>query len=267
MTVSISSVKSQAKKSLGGNWIVSIVLALSLLFSFLIIQNIAWVFSLVLGNAIANFIMILLTILLCGPQMLGVFRLFWRMHGGTVESPANAFYYFSSAARYYKAIKLCFMLSLRLLMFAAIFYLPAIIFYVISSPALYDFLKVPIPMWSQYLQHLVNFLSSIGAVLVIFSMLRFYLAPILVIANDEIDAEEAVHMSAVIAKTSFTDLIFLILSLLFWVIISLLFIPLIFTLPYFIMCYIIHSEVAIKDYNERIKKLVDDKLPSFVAGV
>ena len=267
MTVSISAVKSQAKKALFGNWVIAIVSALSLLFSFLMIQNIAWVFSLVLGDVVANFIMILLTVLLCGPLALGVFRLFWRLHGGLVESPANAFYYFSGTARYYKAIKLCFMLSLRLLMFAAVFYLPAILLYIISSPDLYDFLKMPIPMWSQYLQHLVNFFSSIGAVLIISSMLRFYLAPVLVIADDEMDAEEAVHMSAVIAKTSFTDFIFLAFSLLFWIIISLLFIPLIFTLPYFIMCYVVHSKVAIKDYNERIKKLIDDKLPSFVAGV
>ena len=267
MTVSISAVKSQAKKALFGNWVIAIVSALTVIFSFLMIQNIAWVFSLVLGDVVANFIMILLTVLLCGPLALGVFRLFWRLHGGLVESPANAFYYFSSTARYYKAIKLCFMLSLRLLMFAAVFYLPAILLYIISSPDLYDFLKMPIPMWSQYLQHLVNFFSSIGAVLIISSMLRFYLAPVLVIADDEMDAEEAVHMSAVIAKTSFTDFIFLAFSLLFWIIISLLFIPLIFTLPYFIMCYVVHSKVAIKDYNERIKKLIDDKLPSFVAGV
>lgn len=267
MTVSISAVKSQAKKALFGNWVIAIVSALTVIFSFLMIQNIAWVFSLVLGDVVANSIMILLTVLLCGPLALGVFRLFWRLHGGLVESPANAFYYFSGTARYYKAIKLCFMLSLRLLMFAAVFYLPAILLYIISSPDLYDFLKMPIPMWSQYLQHLVNFFSSIGAVLIISSMLRFYLAPVLVIADDEMDAEEAVHMSAVIAKTSFTDFIFLAFSLLFWIIISLLFIPLIFTLPYFIMCYVVHSKVAIKDYNERIKKLIDDKLPSFVAGV
>lgn len=267
MTVSISGIKSEAKKTLFGNWVIAIVSALTMIFSFLIIQNMAWAFSIVFGDVVANFVMLSLIFLLCGPQILGVFRLFWRIHGGAVESPASTFYYFSSLKRYFKAIRLCFMLLLRLLMFSAIFHLPAILLYVISSPALYDFLKMPIPMWSQYLEYLVNFFISIGAVLVICSMLRFYLAPVLIIADDNMEAEEAVHMSAVIAKTSFTDFVFLVLSLLFYIIISLLFIPLIFTLPYFIMCYIIHSKEAIKDYNERIKKLIDDKLPSFVAGV
>lgn len=267
MTFSISGVKTQAKRSLAGNWVISIVSALAVLFSFLIIQNIAWVFSLVLGNVIASFVMLLLTILLCGPLALGVFRLFWRINGGLAEPPSTAFYYFSSITRYYKAIRLCFMLALRFLMFAALFYLPAILLYIISSPDLYDLLKLPIPMWSQHLVHLVDFFSSIAAVLVIASMLKFYLAPILVIADDEIDAEEAVHMSRVISKASLTDFVFLFFSLIFWVLLSLLFIPLIFTLPYFIMCYVIHCDAAIKDYNERIKKLVDASLPSFVAGV
>lgn len=267
MTISISSVKSQAKKALCGNWIIAIVSALSVLFSFLMIQNIAWVLGFVFGNFAANFVVLLMTVLLCGPLTLGVLRLFWRMRVGVVSTPAVAFYYFSSITRYYKAIKLCFMLLLRLLMFAAIFYLPAIILYIISNPELYDFLKLPIPMWSQHLTLVVDFLSSIGMVLTIFSLIRFYLAPILVIANEEIDTDEAFHMSTVISKVSLTDLIFLVLSLFLWIVFSIIFIPLIFTLPYFIMCYVIHCEVAIKDYNDKIKKLIDDKFPSFVAGV
>ncbi len=267
MTTSISGVKSQAKKSLGGNWLIAIFSALTVLVSFLIIDNIAWVFSIVLGNVAASFILALLTVLLCGPLALGVLRLFWRMHSGLTETPATVFYYFSSIKRYHKAIKLCFMLSIRLLMFAVAFYIPAIILYVISSPELYDFLKLPIPMWSQHLVHLVDFFSSIGAVLVIASMLRFYLSPILIIVDDEMDIDEALHMSAVISKASLTDFIFLLFSLILWIILSFFFIPLIFTLPYFIMNYVVHSEVAIKDYNEKIQKLIDDNLPSFVAGV
>lgn len=267
MTTSISGVKLQAKKSLAGNWLIAIFSALTVLVSFLIIDNISWVFSIVLGNVVASFILILSTILLCGPLSLGVLRLFWRMHGGLIETPATVFYYFSSIKRFHKAIKLCFMLSIRLLMVAAVFYLPAIILYIISSPELYDFLKQPIPMWSQHLVNLVDFFSSIGAVLVVASMLRFYLSPILIIADDEMDIDEALHMSAVISKASLTDFIFLLFSLILWIILSFLFIPLIFTLPYFIMNYIVHSKVAIKDYNEKIQKLIDENLPSFVAGV
>ena len=80
------------------------------------------------------------------------------------------------------------------------------------------------------------------------------------------DAEEALLMSSVISKTSLMDFVFLGFSLILWIIASILFIPLIFTLPYFIMCYIVHSEYSVKDYNQRISKLNDESFPSFVAG-
>jgi hypothetical protein len=147
------------------------------------------------------------------------------------------------------------------------FYLPAVLVYVISSPNLYDFLKMPIPLWSQHLTYLVNFLSSLASVLTAFSLLKFYLAPFLIIADDEMDVEEAVLMSTVISKTTITDFVFLGLSLILWIILSLLYIPLLFTLPYFIMCYVVHSLYAINDYNERINKINNQNLPMFEAGI
>ncbi|MBQ3058060.1 MAG: hypothetical protein IJD00_03835 [Clostridia bacterium] len=263
----ITSIKTEAKAALRGNWISAIITTLMALISFLIIQNIGWVLSLVIGEIAASLIALFLTVLLCGPLTLGVFRYFWRMHGRMNEAPASAFYYFSSAVAYRKAIRLCFILAIRLLGFALLYFLPAIAIYVISSQELYDFLQISIPIWSQHLAYLVNFFSTIGTVLTVITFLRFYLAPILVIADDQMDAEEAIHMSAVIARASVLDFIFLTFSLILWIILSFLFIPLIFTLPYFVMCYVLHSLHSIKEYNEKIKKLNDESFPSFVAGI
>lgn len=267
MTVSLTSIKSEAKAALKGKFIIAIISALTVLFSFLIIENIAWVLSFVIKDVAASFVVLLLSVLLCGPLTLGVLRAFWRMQGGLSEPPAVVFYYFSNISLYHKAIRLCFMLAVRLLLFAIIFYLPAIAVYVISSPEMYDFLKTPIPIWSQNLGQIFDFLASIGTALTAISLIKFYLAPFLVIADEEMDAEEALHMSAVISRTSLMDFIFLGFSMIFWIVISFLFIPLVFTLPYFIMCYVVHAGYSIKDYNERIKKLNDDNFPSFVAGV
>lgn len=267
MTVSITSIKSEAKSTLKGNFVVAMISALTILFSFLIIDNLAWVLGNVFGDMVANFIVLLFGILFCGPLTVGVIRAFWRMYNKQVETPAVVFYYFSKPILYYKAIRLCFMIAVRVLFFAALFYLPAIIVYVISSPQIYDFLKMPIPIWSQHLAQIIRFLSTFGAVLTVFSVFKYYLAPMLVIVDNEIDAEEAIHMSAVISKTSLFDFIFLIFTLFFWILISLFFVPLIFTLPYLLMCYVVHAAYSIKDYNEKIKKLNDENLPSFVAGI
>ena len=151
--------------------------------------------------------------------------------------------------------------------FALIFYLPVIALNVIASPEFYRIIDVPIPIWSQNLSLLVRFLSSFSFALVILSISKFYLAPILIIANEEIDLDEAIYMSRVISKGSLMDFVFLFISLIGWMLLSLFFVPLIFTLPYFIMCYIVHSKYSIKDYNDKIKSLSDDSFPSFVAGV
>lgn len=267
MTVGIPSIKKEAKAALNGKWVSAIIASLTVLFSFFIIYNIGWAISLVIGDVSSSFIAVVLSVVLCGPLMLGVIRFFWRMFGGMAETPATVFYYFSSLRSFYKVLKLCFMLAIRLFAFAVIYYLPAILLYVISSPDLYEFLKMPIPLWSQHLSYLVNLLSSLGGVLTLFSLLKFYLAPVLVIADDQMDIEEALLMSTVISKTAITDFVFLVFSLILWIIISLLYIPLLFTLPYFVMCYTVHALYAIKDYNQKIESINGDNSPSYVAGI
>lgn len=267
MSKSISSIKSDVKSALRGKWIIAIVSAMTILFSHLIIQNIAWVLSIALGDFFASALMIMSNVIFIGPIILGVIRHYWRMLGGLEESPATAFYYFSSFAYYKKAIRLCFKLVFRVLIASIVFNFPALVVSVISNPRFYEMFRLPIPMWSQNLAIVVELLSTVGTVITVFFAIRFYLAPVLVIVNEEIDVDEAIHMSSVISKGSTSDLIFLSLSVLHWIILSLIFyIPLIFTLPYLLMCYVVHFLGAITTYNEKIKKLNDEYFPSFVAG-
>ena len=267
MTVSISSIKADAKKALKGNWLMAIISGLTLLFSYLIIQNTASLLAVVLGEIWATVIMFVLLLLLFCPLLLGTFRCLWRLFGGMDDTVISVFYYFSKMSLYLKVLKFALKLAVRVAIFALIFYLPVIALNVIASPELYRIIDVPIPIWSQNLSLFVKFLSSFSFALVILSISKFYLAPILIIANEEIDLDEAIYMSRVISKGSLMDFVFLIISLIGWMLLSLFFLPLIFTLPYFIMCYIVHSKYSIKDYNDKIKSLSDDSFPSFVAGV
>ena len=267
MTVSISSIKAEAKSALKGKWIMAIIAALTFLFSFLIIQNSAYPLSFAVGDTAATIIMYVLMFVVCFPLLLGVMRYYWRIFGGADETPVAVFYYFSEFSLFFKALKLWLMLFLRIALHALVFYLPTIAIYVISAPEFYRFIDTAIPIWSQNLSAILSFFSSISFALVVVSTIKFYLSPILIIADDKMDLEEAIHMSSVISKTSLTDFIFLLLSLLGWILLSVLFIPLIITLPYFLMCYTVHSFYSIKDYNEKIKRLNEESFPSFVAGV
>ena len=67
MTVSISSIKADAKKALKGNWLMAIISGLTLLFLYLIIQNTASLLAVVLGEIWAVVIMFVLSLLLFCP--------------------------------------------------------------------------------------------------------------------------------------------------------------------------------------------------------
>ena len=267
MATSISTIKSEAKASLKDKWVIAIVSAMTILFSYLILQNIAWVLSVALGNGFAGIVILVFDALFMGPLILGVLRHFWRMYGGLDESPVTAFYYFADKKRYRKALQLCVKVLLKIVIALIIFNLPVMVVSLISNLRFYEFLRMPIPMWSQNLRIVIELLSALANALTILVTIRYYLAPVLVIVNEELDVDEAIHMSVVISKTALTDLFFLALSLALWIVISLVFyIPLVFTLPYMLMCYIIHSVGAIRTYNDKIKKLNDEYFPSFIAG-
>ncbi len=267
MSVSISTIKKEAKSTLTGKWVLSVIASLTLLFLYIIIQNTAYLLGTVLGEAAAVVLLIALTVFVFCPLLLGVIRYFWHIFLKQPKPPISVFYYFSRLKLYKKAISVAVKIALRVLLFGLLFYLPAIAVYVISNPNFYRFIDTPIPIWSQNLSYLVNFLSSLASALIAVSTIKFYLAPILVIANENIDIEEAFHMSGVISRSSLLDFAFLLFSFIGWAIFSLLFIPLIFTLPYFIMCYVVHSFYSIKAYNEKIKSLNDQQSPFYVAGV
>ena len=226
MTVSIASIKADAKKALKEKWLMAIISGLTLLFLYLIIQNLASVLATVLGEVWAAALMVLFMLSLFCPLLLGVFRCFWRILGGCDETPVSVFYYFSKISLYLKAFKLTFKLAFRVAVCALVIYLPVIIISVISSPELYRIFDLPIPIWSQNLSYLIKLLSSLSFALVMVWLTKFYLAPILVIANEEIDLDEALHMSVVISRGTLMDFIFLIISLIGWILLSLFFVPL-----------------------------------------
>ena len=98
-------------------------------------------------------------------------------------------------------------------------------------------------------------------------MLKYYLAPMLIIADENMDVNEAIHMSVVISKNTTLDFVYLAFSMIGWILLSLLFIPLLYTLPLFMMVYLTHCSFAVNEYNERINKINNENSQSFMAGI
>lgn len=267
MTIASSTIKKTAKESLKGNWVKAIIACAVVLFCYLINNSIGSIFYIIGGDTVANVLFWILNFFMLIPVILGAIRYFWRLLCGVADEPLSVFYYFASKGNYLKSIKLAFLLGIKLLLYAALLLIPYFAVSVISNVETYEFLDITIPLWTANLSNLSAFLQSIALIGTIFLTLKYYLAPMLIVADDNMDVNEAIHMSVVISKNTILDLISLSFSMLGWILLSILFIPLIYTIPLFITVYLTHCTYAVGEYNEYVKKVNMESFPSFVAGI
>ena len=126
---------------------------------------------------------------------------------------------------------------------------------------------MPIPIWTTNLSFFISFLKFFTVTATVFAMLKYYLAPMLAVADENMEIAEALHLSTIISKKTLLDFIFLLFGFWGWLLISVLVIPLIYSIPYFILSYLIHCSFAVQNFNSEIAKLNHDDVPTFVAGV
>ncbi len=202
----------------------------------------------------SGILLMLLSFFLIFPLFIGLLRYFWRMIFGVDDNPISVFYYLSAKKLYFKVLRLIVLLFLRLLCLVVVFYLPTFVVWLLSQGFVYEMLDASIPLWSTNFDSVLVFMQSISSVLVFIFMLKYYITPVLFVADDSIDVHEAIHMSTVISKKTLLDFISLIFSFLGWILLSVLVIPLIFTLPYAVTSYAVHVRFAIAEYNIFVSK-------------
>lgn len=266
MTVSNSSIKAAAKSILKPNFINSIVATVILLAVWFVCYNISAVISLIAGSTAFYIVILAFGFFVVSPLAIGLIRFFWRMNFGQIDNPIDVFYYFSSKEIYFKVLHLVFAIAIRTVICFLIFSIPVYALRLITGTWIYNALNVSIPIWTANLSNLISFIQFISTTATIVYVLKFYLAPMLFVADENMDIGEALHMSTVISRRTTLDFIFLIFSFTGWILLSVLMVPLIITLPYMIISYLIHCSLAVDAFNEEISKINHDDIPTFVAG-
>ena len=171
--VGSNSVKSVAKTVLKGNWINAIVTGLVLFLSLFVGYMIFSLLASLLPFAFATLFLILFIVFLISPLTLGVVRNFWHLINLKPENPIYCFYYFLSKKLYLRAVKLIFALTIKMIGHGVILFLPTIIFHIVSGEYLYNFLDIPIPLWTTNFQYIAVFLRTMSIVLLFFVMSLF----------------------------------------------------------------------------------------------
>lgn len=267
MTATSSVVKLTAKTALKNNWLKTSVSCLIVLFACLIISIATGFVSFVFNDVTAYVFLGICAIFLLFPLALGLVRFFWRFIFGADDSPVSVFSYFSGKTEYKRALRLTVSLTLRTVGFGLLLFFPAIIVDLFSQAKVYDFLNIPIPLWTSNFSYLSVLLKTVAGVALFFVMLKYYLAPFLITADENMEVGEAIHMSATIYKNVMLDIIYLFLSFLGWLVLSVLIIPLVFTMPYMLTSLSVHVRFAIAEYNKRVEKINQSDIPTFAAGM
>ena len=255
MSVGSNAVKSTAKTAIKENYLGLVVSSLILIFSWILCLNCASLLMPIVGEIGTFIIAVLMLVFLLLPMALGLLRSVWRLLFGVSDSPLCLFYWFSDKTLYSRAFKLISQFSLRIIFWLAILNLPSLLLFFLSRSFFFEMIGTEVPVWTANFGFFGVILRNVSFVIVFFVMLKYYMAPILVIADENMDVNEAMYTSAVIAKKSSIDFISLIASSILWIIATFLLMPLPFTLPVLLGFYAVHTRFSITEYNLHISEL------------
>lgn len=266
MTVSGSAIKIEARNILKNNYSTAFVTTVTVLAVWYIFNYLCSILEIFTTVVLADILLVILCVVLFAPLLLGYLRHLWRMSSGVTDNPIAIFYYFSYTKLYFKSLRLIISLFLRIGLCYLIFLIPYFVLQVITGTWIYETLDITVPLWTLSFSNIITVLHYVATVATVFSCFKYYLAPMIFVADDKIDTAEAVHLSTVIAKKTMLDFIFLCFSFLGWIALSLLTLPLIYTLPYMFLAYLKHCSYAVDTFNSDISKMNYDDIPTFIAG-
>ena len=262
-----AAIKADAKLSLKDKWpaalgIGAIILSVYCL-NTIIMQIAIMLFETLIAEVWLTVIAFGIGILFCqfffAPFLYGALRWFWYTTNKNDVPVNEVFYYFSSLKLYLRALSLSVRIFGRIIGILIICFLPALIVGAVGSPTTYQILGYEMPSWATYVWLLFNVLAAFGIVMSFILLLRYFAAPILMINDGNISPQEALHLSVIISKNANGKTFSFVMSFFAWGLLSLLYIPMIFTLPYFICSYAIYCKTLINNYNN----IVSPPPPSF----
>lgn len=255
MTAGSTVVKATAKTALKANWLKIISASCVLIFAYFINFLLTSVITYVYENAVGFAFSFVMTLCVLIPLFFGYLRFVWRLIFGADDLPIEIFYYFSSFKKYSRALKLIMILFFKSLCIGILLFLPSILMDIFATEGFYELFNLSIPLWSSGLYYFSLFLKILATAILVLVMLRYYLAPFLMISDENMLPSEAIYKASILSKDSFFDILTLILTFIGWFAVCILVFPLIFVLPYFTTSLAVHTRFVIAEYNLKNKKL------------
>ncbi|MBR4909780.1 MAG: DUF975 family protein [Clostridia bacterium] len=267
MNLTSSFTKKLARETLLNKYFGSVVAAAAYVFVFIICYNTAAIASVFLGGIAAIIAFLLMFVFLIIPLTLGY--VFWsvRLTFAGDNEPIQIFKYFSSARDYRRALSFSLPFTGTVCFSGFILFVPCFFAGLISSGKLFTIFKMPIPSWAPGFWVLTTVMYILAIITFLLIMLKYYLAPFLMAANENMEPLEAMHLSKTISAGRKGDFLILVLSFIGYIIACAFVIPMIFIFPYFAASYSVHCHFAVAAYNKSIDNMLKPDIPSFNADI
>lgn len=261
MTFSVKAVKSTARTVLKGNWVASSISSLLPIIFFFASEYFFEVLKTVFFYKpmviLLTVIFLSLNLFLGFPLILGTVRSFWRIANGESADISENFYFFSSSKRYFKAFSFIILFFGRIILISFVLLLPSLIIEFISNGNMGLLFGFATPLWMTNFYMVAILLRIVAVLFIIFMLLSQYLSIFIFAVNDDIDPLVAIHLSGKASSQSVGGFVSLFFSMLFWILISFLVAPAVFTLPYIIMTYVVHCRFACVAYNMKQQNKIE----------
>jgi len=206
-------------------------------------------------NVLVSVVSTLFCVIITFPLVFGVLRWFWRITGGADDSIGGVFHYFSSINNYLMSVKVFWGLFWRTVVVTAVAFLPYLIVDAATSPKVYALIGTSVPLGISSLSSIADLLIILGLVGFVAFIIRYYLVPSILFWDENVSVHKAFKYSAVISKGSKGAFFYFVISFIGWFVLSLLAVPLLFTIPYFLASITVFSRYVINHY-QMMKKVV-----------
>lgn len=249
--IQTKAVKSTAVASLKGNWAWAIISALAPVGVFIISVIIEGAFSVITSGSTAVFALMVLLVVF--PVLLGSVRIFWKIANSEKQYISDLFYYFSNKNEYKRAVKFAVAAIIPLSLTFSICLMPSALLTALSN---FETLRLSVPVIAMFLGYLSQLFAVAGIIYFLFVVFNYYTAVFLFTVNSEMTAVECIKKSRELAK--FTKGIYVphVFSYIGWIFLSVFVLPLVFTMPYMLMSYVVDCRFCVSYYN-RLKETVN----------
>ena len=265
MDISGTVVKKTARTALKGNYFKTAIVSCIFIFAWIVLFECVKISGAVAGPVAAFALLAAVIVFLIFPLAQGFVYYSVRLIFGSDCEPQVLFKYFSGGKEYLRALKLSVILAGNAAFFGIFLFFPVVLCDLTANGGLFKMMGAEIPSWASWLSVLSHILRIIALAILLSLMLKFYLSPFLVAANEDMDIFEALQISKTIARVTRREFIFLICGFIGYIVACVFVIPMIFVFPYFAAAYAVHCRYAVAAYNKNADGM--SAAPSFEADI